>query len=167
MVALCLVFPARLLAASPDEMKRHAFETIDRNADQIALLGDSLFYFGYGPVGQVGSGEAAHPHCDRGGCPPRGLTDARCHRPQATGGGCPGPYRGTQYDGGRSGGAAFAVKRIMERYNIPGSVALSLGPAEKQVMSRPYLVRAGNREMMEKFRPEMRKLYLNKPVQFR
>jgi len=59
------------------------------------------------------------------------------------------------------------VKRIMELYNIPGSVALSLGPAEKQVMSRPYLVRAGNREMMEKFRPEMRKLYLNKPVQFR
>jgi hypothetical protein len=45
-VALSLVFPALLLAASPDEMKRHAFETIDRNADQIALLGDSLFYFG-------------------------------------------------------------------------------------------------------------------------
>jgi hypothetical protein len=45
-VALSLVFPALLLAASPDEMKRHALETIDRNADQIALLGDSLFYFG-------------------------------------------------------------------------------------------------------------------------
>ena len=28
------------------EMKRDAFETIERNADQIALLGDSLFYFG-------------------------------------------------------------------------------------------------------------------------
>src|SRR3989442_12637219 len=45
-LALCLVFPVLLRAASPDELKRHAFETIDRNADRIALLGDSLFYFG-------------------------------------------------------------------------------------------------------------------------
>jgi hypothetical protein len=29
------------------------------------------------------------------------------------------------------------------RYNIPGSVAISLGPAEEQLVSRPYLVRAG------------------------
>jgi aminobenzoyl-glutamate utilization protein B len=31
----------------------------------------------------------------------------------------------------------------MQRYNIPGSVAISLGPAEEQLISRPYLVRAG------------------------
>ena len=31
----------------------------------------------------------------------------------------------------------------MQRYSIPGSVAISLGPAEEQLISRPYLVRAG------------------------
>jgi aminobenzoyl-glutamate utilization protein B len=40
-------------------------------------------------------------------------------------------------------GAAYAVKQAMVRYNIPGSVAISLGPAEEQLVSRPYLVRAG------------------------
>ena len=31
----------------------------------------------------------------------------------------------------------------MQRYSIPGSVAISRGPAEEQLISRPYLVRAG------------------------
>jgi hypothetical protein len=44
--AACLALPTLLLAASSDEAKRHAFEVIERNADQMALLGDSLFYFG-------------------------------------------------------------------------------------------------------------------------
>ena len=29
-------------AATPEELKRNAFQAIDRNADQIALIGDSL-----------------------------------------------------------------------------------------------------------------------------
>ena len=40
-------------------------------------------------------------------------------------------------------GAAYAVKQAMQRYNIPGSVAISFGPAEEQIVSRPFLVRAG------------------------
>jgi aminobenzoyl-glutamate utilization protein B len=40
-------------------------------------------------------------------------------------------------------GAAYAVKQAMQRYNIPGSVAISIGPAEEQLASRPFLVRAG------------------------
>jgi aminobenzoyl-glutamate utilization protein B len=40
-------------------------------------------------------------------------------------------------------GAAYAVKQAMQRYNIRGSVAISLGPAEEQLISRPHLVRAG------------------------
>jgi aminobenzoyl-glutamate utilization protein B len=40
-------------------------------------------------------------------------------------------------------GAAYAVKQAMQRYNIPGSVAISFGPAEEQIISRPFLVRAG------------------------
>ena len=39
--------------------------------------------------------------------------------------------------------AAFAVKETMMRYGIPGSVIVSLGPAEEQLISRPYIVRAG------------------------
>jgi aminobenzoyl-glutamate utilization protein B len=31
----------------------------------------------------------------------------------------------------------------MQRYNLPGTVAVSFGPAEEQIASRPYIVRAG------------------------
>jgi len=39
--------------------------------------------------------------------------------------------------------AAFAVKQAMQRFNIPGTVAISFGPAEEQLGSRPFIVRAG------------------------
>ena len=39
--------------------------------------------------------------------------------------------------------AAHALKQTMERYNLPGTVAISFGPAEEQLISRPFLVRAG------------------------
>ena len=39
--------------------------------------------------------------------------------------------------------AAFAVKQVMQRDNIPGTVVVSFGPAEEQMASRPFLVRAG------------------------
>src|SRR5262249_8643879 len=45
--------------------------------------------------------------------------------------------------GGVASLAAFAVKQVMQRHNIAGTVALSFGPAEEQLASRPYLVRAG------------------------
>ena len=37
----------------------------------------------------------------------------------------------------------FAVKKAMEQFKIPGTIVLSIGPAEEQLMSRPYLVRDG------------------------
>jgi len=40
-------------------------------------------------------------------------------------------------------GAAYAVKQAMQRYRLPGTVAISFGPAEEQLVSRPFLVRAG------------------------
>ena len=40
-------------------------------------------------------------------------------------------------------GATQAVKTAMEQFKIPGTVVLSIGPAEEQLMSRPYLVREG------------------------
>jgi aminobenzoyl-glutamate utilization protein B len=57
--------------------------------------------------------------------------------------GAPGHMEGHNTHGGLAAAAAFAVKETMTRYGIPGSVILSLGPAEEQLISRPYIVRAG------------------------
>jgi aminobenzoyl-glutamate utilization protein B len=63
------------------------------------------------------------------------------HKPLVPG--APGHMEGHNTHGGVAAAAAFAVKQTMVRYNIPGSVIISLGPAEEQIISRPYLVRAG------------------------
>src|SRR3954454_4401364 len=55
----------------------------------------------------------------------------------------PGHMEGHNTHGGVASLAAFAVKEVMRRHNIPGTVAISFGPAEEQLASRPYLVRAG------------------------
>jgi aminobenzoyl-glutamate utilization protein B len=57
--------------------------------------------------------------------------------------GAPGHMEGHNTHGGLAAAAAFAVKETMMRYGIPGSVIVSLGPAEEQLISRPYIVRAG------------------------
>ena len=57
--------------------------------------------------------------------------------------GAPGHMEGHNTHGGVAAAAAFAVKQTMVRYGIPGSVIISLGPAEEQIISRPYIVRAG------------------------
>jgi len=57
--------------------------------------------------------------------------------------GAPGHMEGHNTHGGVAAAAAFAVKQTMQRYNIPGSVIISFGPAEEQIISRPYIVRAG------------------------
>jgi aminobenzoyl-glutamate utilization protein B len=174
-VAACLALPALLLAASPDEAKRHAFETIERNADQIALLGDSLFYFGELGMQEFESTKLIKETLERagfavetgGGGMPSALwatwgtakpliliateVDALPEGSQTPGvidrkplvEGAPGHMEGHNTMGAVAVGAAYAVKRTMERDGIQGSVAISLGPAEEQLMSRPYLVRAG------------------------
>jgi aminobenzoyl-glutamate utilization protein B len=55
----------------------------------------------------------------------------------------PGHMEGHNTMGAVAALAAFAVKQVMQRHNIPGSVAISLGPAEEQLASRPFLVREG------------------------
>jgi aminobenzoyl-glutamate utilization protein B len=57
--------------------------------------------------------------------------------------GGPGHMEGHNTHGGVASLAAFAVKQVMQRHNIPGTVAISFGPAEEQLASRPFLVRAG------------------------
>ena len=57
--------------------------------------------------------------------------------------GAPGHMEGHNVMGAVAIGAAFAVKKAMEQFKIPGTIVLSIGPAEEQLMSRPYLVRDG------------------------
>jgi aminobenzoyl-glutamate utilization protein B len=57
--------------------------------------------------------------------------------------GAPGHMEGHNVMGAVGVAAAFAVKKAMEQLKIPGTVVLSIGPAEEQLMSRPYLVREG------------------------
>src|SRR5262249_55624064 len=55
----------------------------------------------------------------------------------------PGHMEGHNTHGGVGSMAAFAVKQVMQRHNIPGTIAISFGPAEEQLASRPFLVREG------------------------
>ncbi|WP_420224423.1 amidohydrolase [Pigmentiphaga litoralis] len=57
--------------------------------------------------------------------------------------GAPGHMEGHNTHGGVATAAAFAVKKIMERDKLPGTLIISFGPAEEQLISRPFLVRAG------------------------
>src|SRR3954465_5711688 len=57
--------------------------------------------------------------------------------------GAPGHMEGHNTHGAVAVGAAYAVKRVMERYKLPGTISISFGPAEEQLVSRPFLVRAG------------------------
>src|SRR3984893_18646539 len=55
----------------------------------------------------------------------------------------PGHMEGHNTHGGVASMAAVAVKEVMRRHPIPGTVAISFGPAEEQLASRPFIVRAG------------------------
>jgi aminobenzoyl-glutamate utilization protein B len=57
--------------------------------------------------------------------------------------GAPGHMEGHNLMAAAAVGAAHAVKKAMEQFKIPGTVVVSIGPAEEQLMSRPYLVRDG------------------------
>ncbi|MBT7897818.1 MAG: amidohydrolase, partial [Rhodospirillales bacterium] len=57
--------------------------------------------------------------------------------------GAPGHCEGHNVNGAVMIGAAIAVKRVMEQFNIPGTLRILGAPAEEQVLSRPYFVRDG------------------------
>src|SRR5882757_8133957 len=162
-------------SASGDERKQLAFDTIDRNAAQMTLLSDSIFYFGELGMQEVESSkllkdtlEAAGFKVELGGAgmPTNVWAEYGSGRPKiaivteidALPGGsqtpgelarkplladAPGHMEGHNTHGGVAATAAFAVKQVMARHNIPGTVAISYGPAEEQLASRPYIVRAG------------------------
>src|SRR3954447_15285638 len=161
--------------ASADERKQLAFESIDRNAAQMTLLSDSLFYFGELGMQEVESTKLLKETLEAGGFTvelggagmptnvwatygsgrpkiaivteidalPGGSQTAGTYERKPLVSGGPGHMEGHNTHGGVASAAAFAVKQAMQRFNIPGTVAISFGPAEEQLVSRPYLVRAG------------------------
>ncbi len=181
MIERCLaLLPAVVLAIplacqAADERKQLAFDVIDRNAQQMTDISDSIYYFGelgmqefestrllkdtltaagfkveLGGAGmptnlwaEYGSGRpkiAIVTEIDAlpGGSQTPGEFD---RKPLVKDG--PGHMEGHNTHGGVASAAAFAVKEVMRRNNIPGTIAISFGPAEEQLASRPFLVRAG------------------------
>src|SRR5215510_8747455 len=160
--------------ASADERKDLAFQVIDRNAQQMTDISDSIYYFGeLGMQEFEGSKllkdtlEAAGFRVELGGAgmPTNVWAEYGSGRPKiaivteidALPGGSqtpgefarkplvadgPGHMEGHNTHGGVASMAAFAVKQVMQRHNIPGTIAISFGPAEEQIASRPFIVRA-------------------------
>jgi len=177
MAAACVLAAAvapTVLAAS-DEQKQYAFDVIDRNAAQAAVVGDSLFYFGelgmqehesakflkqtlegigfkveVGGAGmptnvwaEWGSGKPKIVIVTEIDALPEGSQDPLSMPRKPLVPGAPGHMEGHNTHGAVAVAAAHALKRTMERYKLPGTVAVSFGPAEEQLISRPFLVRAG------------------------
>src|SRR5215468_5558659 len=163
------------VTAEPDGAKALAYAAVERNAEQIATIGDSVYYFAELGMQEfesakfvkrvlesigftVEAGAAGMPtniwaHWGTGkpqivivsemdALPGGSQTPGSIERKPLIPG-APGHMEGHNTHPGVAIGAAYAVKQAMQRYNIPGSVAISLGPAEEQIISRPYLVRAG------------------------
>jgi aminobenzoyl-glutamate utilization protein B len=173
-LALGFVFtPAT--ADSPSDPKRVAFEVVDRNAEQIATVGDVLYYYAEPGMQEHESAKFVKETLERAGFTvelggagmPTNVwakwgsgkpviaiateMDALPEGSQTPGSiprrplveGAPGHMEGHNVMGAVGVGAAFAVKKAMEQFKIPGTIVLSIGPAEEQLMSRPYLVRDG------------------------
>jgi aminobenzoyl-glutamate utilization protein B len=170
----CALVPFAAQPASEDQ-KQMAYQAVDRNAEAIATVGDSIFFFaepgmqevesarflketleGIGFRVQVGgAGMPTNVWAEWGSGKPKIVVvtevDALPEGSQTPGSiarkplvaGAPGHMEGHNTHAGVAVGAAHAIKQVMERYKLPGTVALSFGPAEEQLASRPFLVRAG------------------------
>jgi aminobenzoyl-glutamate utilization protein B len=173
-LALTFIFkPAT--ADSPSDAKKVAFEVVERNAAQIATVGDVLYYFGepgmqeyesskyvkatleqigfkveLGGAGMPtnvwatwGSGKPVIAIATEMDSLPEGSQTPGSIPRKPLVEGAPGHMEGHNLMAAAAVGAAHAVKKAMEQFKLPGTVVISIGPAEEQLMSRPYLVRDG------------------------
>jgi aminobenzoyl-glutamate utilization protein B len=173
--ATAIISTLFIVPASAEGPKDLAYQVVERNADTMASIGDSIFYFGELGMQEVESTrllkdtlEAARFTVELGGAgmptnlwakwgsgkpviaivtevdalPEGSQTPGSIARKPLFAGG-PGHMEGHNTHGGVATGAAFAVKQAMEQFKIPGTVVISFGPAEEQLISRPFLVRAG------------------------
>jgi aminobenzoyl-glutamate utilization protein B len=173
---------AALLASMPiganaatDEQKKDANAVIDKNAQAIWDIGDSIYYFGEMGMQEFESTkllkdtmEAAGFKVELGGAgmptnfwasygsghpyivieseidalPGGNQTPLEFeHKPMVPG--APGHMEGHNTHGAVATAAAFAVKQVMDKYHLPGTIAVNFGPAEEEIASRPFIVKAG------------------------
>jgi aminobenzoyl-glutamate utilization protein B len=157
------------------EQKNFAYGVVEKNAQTMFDIADSIYYFGELGMQEFESTkllkesmEAAGFKVELGGAgmptnfwamwgsgKPYILIESEVdalpggsqtpldfeHKPLVPGG--PGHMEGHNTHGGVATTAAFAVKQTMERYHLPGTVAVHFGPAEEAIGSRPFVVRAG------------------------
>lgn len=174
LTALAIACPLVAHAAT-DEQKQLAFAAIDRNAQPIADIGDSIYYFAELGMQEFESTkllketlEASGFKVDLGGAGmPTNLwaeygsghpkiaivteIDALPGGSQTPGdfehhplvAGAPGHMEGHNTHGAVASAAAYAVKQVIDRDHLPGTVAISFGPAEEELASRAFIVRAG------------------------
>jgi len=174
-IPLLVLIIATACHAASSEQKQYAFDAIERNAEPIAVVGDSLYYFGElgmqefesarflkqtledigFKVEQGGAGMPTNIWAQWGSGKPKLVIvteiDALPEGSQTPGSiprkpiipGAPGHMEGHNTHGAVAVAAAYALKKTMERYKLPGTIALSFGPAEEQLISRPFLVREG------------------------
>ncbi len=172
--ALLVLLPSTARAAS-DEQKKLAYDAVDKNAQAIWDISDSLYYFAELGMQEFESTKllkdtltAAGFQVELGGAglptnlwakwgagkpyivieteidalPGGSQTPGEfTHKPLVAG--APGHMEGHNTHGGVATAAAFAVKQVLERYHLPGTVAVNFGPAEEEIASRPFIVRAG------------------------
>ena len=160
---------------STDKPKEFVFDVVDRNCDSIALLCDSIFYFGElgmqeyetsglmmqileqagfaiqrnlsgmptGFMASYGSGKpviAFHTEFD---ATPASSQAPGIAEPTPIVDGAPGHSEGHNVNAAVLIGAAFAVKKAMDRFGLTGTLKIFGAPAEEQLVSRPYFVRDG------------------------
>src|SRR6266536_613040 len=119
-------------ADSPSDSKRAAFEVIDRNAEQIASVGDVLYYFGEPGMQEYESSKYLKETLERIG-----------FKVEVGGAGLPTNVWATWGSGKPVIAIATEMDSLPEGSQTPGTIVVSIGPAEEQLMSRPYLVRDG------------------------
>ena len=174
-LATLLVFAPAIARAATDQQKKDANAIVDKNAQAIWDIGDSIYYFGEMGMQEFESTkllkevmEAAGFKVELGGAgmptdfwatygsghpyivieseidalPGGNQTPMEFdHKPMVPG--APGHMEGHNTHGGVATAAAFAVKQVMEKYHLPGTIAVNFGPAEEEIASRPFIVRAG------------------------
>jgi aminobenzoyl-glutamate utilization protein B len=174
LAALLALTPIGAQAAT-DEQKKDAAAIVDKNAQTIWDIGDSLYYFGEMGMQEFESTKLLKDTLDAAGFKVQlgiaGMPTALWatygsghpyivieteidalpggnqtpldfeHKPMIPG--APGHMEGHNTHGGVATAAAFAVKQVMDKYHLPGTVAINFGPAEEEIASRPFIVRAG------------------------
>ena len=165
--AFSLILPLTVLAAT-DEQKAMANAAIDRNAEPISVVGDSLYFYAEPGMQEFESvkflGETLRDmgfkvETGRAGMPtalwatygsgkphiaivteidalPEGSQTPGSMPRKPLVAGAPGHKEGHNTHGGVALGALHAVKQVMDKYKLPGTISVSFGPAEEQLASR-------------------------------